>query len=191
MDVRRRTHVDAGDDAHGKERRDEGAAAVGEERERQADDRHKAEADADVDQDLRGHHARDADADEAVHIVAGFNADVDDADDDGGEQEQHREAAEHPKLFADGGEDEVVSLHRKGAALHHGTVVEALAADAAVLEGADAAVDLIAFVLRVGVNRGVEEDEDAVPSVVAEVRPDRGRGARRGTRQSSRRRRRP
>ena len=32
MDVRRGTHVDAGDDAHGKERRDERAAAVGEER---------------------------------------------------------------------------------------------------------------------------------------------------------------
>ena len=101
MDVRRGTHVDAGDDAHGKERGDERAAAVGEERQRQADDRHKADAHADVDEHLRRQHASDADADEPVHIVAGFDADIDNTDDNGRQQNKNRHAAKHTQFLTE------------------------------------------------------------------------------------------
>lgn len=45
-------HFDAGDDAHGEERRQDGAAAVAQKRQGQTDDREQAKADADVDEDM-------------------------------------------------------------------------------------------------------------------------------------------
>ena len=51
-DIRRRSHVNAGDDAHGKEHCDNRAAAIAEKRERQTDDRENAEADTDIDNRL-------------------------------------------------------------------------------------------------------------------------------------------
>ena len=51
-DIRRRSHVNAGDDAHGKEHCDNRAAAIAEKRERQTDDRENAEADTDIDDRL-------------------------------------------------------------------------------------------------------------------------------------------
>ena len=64
-------------------------------------------AHADVDEHLRRQHTGDTDADEPVHIVAGLDADVDDADDDGRQQNEDRHAAEHAQLLTDGGEDQV------------------------------------------------------------------------------------
>ena len=51
-DIRRRSHVNAGDDAHGKKHCDNRAAAIAEKRERQTDDRENAEADTDIDDRL-------------------------------------------------------------------------------------------------------------------------------------------
>ena len=51
-DIRRRSHVNAGDDAHGKEHCDNRAAAIAEKRECQTDDRENAEADTDIDDRL-------------------------------------------------------------------------------------------------------------------------------------------
>ena len=51
-DIRRRSHVNAGDDAHGKEHCDNRAAAIAEKRERQTDDRENAEAHTDIDDRL-------------------------------------------------------------------------------------------------------------------------------------------
>ena len=44
--------------------------------------------------------ASDTDADEPVHIVAGFDADIDDTDDDGRQQNENCHAAEHTELLA-------------------------------------------------------------------------------------------
>ena len=174
--VRRGPHVDARDDAHRKEHRDERAAAVGEERQRQADDRHEADAHADVDEHLRRQHTGDTDADEPVHIVAGLDADVDDADDDGRQQNEDRHAAEHAQLLTDGGEDQVGVLRGDRAALHHRPVVESLAGDAAVLQRAQTAVHLIALVLRQRVDARVKQDPDAAAPVIAEELPQKRRG---------------
>ena len=153
-DIGRRPHVDTGDNAHGKEHRDDRAAAVAEKRERKTDNGENAEAHADVDDRLRGKHACDTDADEPVHVVAGADADMDDTDNNGRQQNQHRETAQESELFADGRENEVVVLLGQRVALNHAAVIEPLTGNTAVLERADASVHLVAHALRLGVDGG-------------------------------------
>ena len=62
VDVGRWSHPNARDDADGHEGGDDRAAAIAEEGERQTDDRHKTDANADVDEDLEDEHRGNADA---------------------------------------------------------------------------------------------------------------------------------
>src|SRR5262245_59530238 len=60
-----RVHLDGEDEAHGHERGEEARAAVGEERQRHADDGEEAERHAEVDDDLHGEEREDADGEDA------------------------------------------------------------------------------------------------------------------------------
>ena len=100
---------------------------------------------------------------------------MDDADDDCCQQNQNRKAAEQTQLFADGREDHIVVPFGKGATLHHAAVVKPLPGDAAVLQGANASVHLIADALCIGVDCLVKNDEDTIALVLSHAAPEKRR----------------
>ena len=176
-------HFDAGDDAHGEERRQDGAAAVAQKRQGQTDDRKQAEADADVDEDLEQQHRGDADADEAVHIIRGLHADLNAAQDDGQQQEQGGKAAEHAKLLANGREDGVCVLGGQVADARQVAVEQTLPRQPAVAQGLKAFVRLPQHAEAVRVYGRVDQGKNALLLVVADkVFPEIGRDGRDGAR---------
>ena len=173
--VRRRPHSDARDDTHGGKHGDNRAAAVGDEGERQADDRKNAHAHTYIDHDLEDQHAGDTDADQPVHVAAGFDADHDAADYNGCQQKQDKETANHTQLLADGGEDEIRVLRIEPAGLGLSAVVKALTCHAASLKRNQAVLGMPAHIQPFRVNGRIENHQNTLLLVVAdEPGPDQG-----------------
>ena len=101
-DIRRGMHFDAGNDTHGDKRGDDRAASVADEGQGQTDNRQKSEANADVDQNLEQEHGRNADADQAVHIIRRFDADIDDTNNNCHQKQKNNHTSDQAELFADG-----------------------------------------------------------------------------------------
>ncbi len=86
----------------------ERAAAVGDERQRQAGDRHDPDHAADVDDRLPDEPDRDAGRDQSPELVVDPAGDAQPGVGEHAEEQQHDQAADDAQLLGDDGEDEVV-----------------------------------------------------------------------------------
>ena len=76
------------------------STSVADKRQRQADNRHNAQTHANIDHDLEQKHTCDAAANHTVHIVAGFDTNINAADNNSRQKQQRNDAAKHAKLFS-------------------------------------------------------------------------------------------
>ncbi len=144
---------------------DERRAAVADERQRDAGERHHLDDAADDDESLDADDRGEADGEQLLEGPVGAQGDAQAGTDDQDERHQHGGRADEAPLLADGGEDEVVL--RLGD-LTGVAASEAGAGQPAVGETVERLDDLVALVERVGPR--VEPDVD--PGLdVAELRP--------------------
>ena len=153
---------------------DDGGAAVADQRKGQADNRHGADAHADVDHHLKDQRGSRAEADQPPLVVLAPNAHEDAPGDNGQLQNHHQNTAQEPQLLADGGENIVRVLGEEVAALGTVALEKTLARQTAAGEGLKVHAVVVALVGALGVNGLVEEDQDPVLLVGAQKREDNG-----------------
>ena len=105
--------ADVVEEADGDEVGDHAGAAVADQWERQAGNRHHPQHHAHIDQHLDGEHRRDADGNEAAKGVGIEPCQLDRAGDQQNIEQQHRGAADNPELMGDDGEDQVIIRFRQ------------------------------------------------------------------------------
>ena len=140
----KRPHANVHDDAERQEGKQDGTAAIAQQWEGDAGDGHEAEDHADVDGDLEnddGDHAHD---DKGAGQVGGCLGILDEAHEDEEIEEQDAERADEAVLLAECGEDEVGVGDGEEIALGLGTLVGALAPDAAGADGNEGLSNLVA-----------------------------------------------
>ena len=100
--------------AHRREQRGHGRAAVTEEGQRNADDRGDADAHADIDEGLERDSRAHAHTEQHVEGPAGVDAHPEAVDDNDYQQRDNDQAADHAPVFADAGKDKVRVLAGEG-----------------------------------------------------------------------------
>ena len=151
--------VDAEEDEQQEGEAPEGGTAVGEEGQGDADDGGEAEHHADIDEDMEEEDRKDTIAVDAAEGAGLALGDVDEAQDEGEEQQQHTGGTEEAFLLADGAEDEVGVLLGHVLQLGLRAVEEALALEAAGAYGYLALMDVVARIADVVVE--AQQDVDA------------------------------
>ena len=165
--------MDAGHHTHGQIHGYDGAAAVAHKGKGQADDRHQAQTHTHIDADLKDQCRRNAHADQAAHIVRRLNRHINHPEGNRRQQKQGEGTSQHPQFLTDGGEDEVRMLGVQSADLGSGAVVQALARQTAAGEGQKTVLHMPPLIQALGVDGGVENDENPVFLIVCHhIGPD-------------------
>lgn len=149
---------DAENDADAEHIQHQRRAAVADERQRDAGDRHDADHHADVLEHLEHIHAHDPDDDERALQVQALEGDDDHPVDEQEVQEQQHRRALEAELLADDDEDGVRVRIRNGAAIFGIALQEAVSRQAAAADGDLGVARLVSLVLvRVGrIDEGVD-----------------------------------
>ena len=127
--------ADGKDESHGHHVAQDGGAAVAQEWQGDAGDRHDAHGHGDVLEDLEDEHADESDDDEGAEQVGGFQGDAHEADHEVGKEADDNQAADQAQFFNDYGEDEVRLLNRDKVQGFLGAVEQAFAEYAAGSHG--------------------------------------------------------
>ena len=148
-----------------------GGSAVAEEGEGQTDNGHNTDAHADVDHHLEHQSGACAKADQTAHIVLAADANVDAPGNDEQLQDHDEHTTEEAQLLADGGENVVGVLGVQVAALGTVAVEQTLAGETAAGKGLEIDLTVITFVDTLGVNGGVEQNQNSVSLIITQELP--------------------
>ena len=146
---------------------------MGDERERDARDRHDADDHPDVHDELEEDHRREPGGHREPERVLGSPAGDEDPPDEDGEQEEDDDRADEPELLAELGEHEVRRLDREEVAAILRPVRQALPDEPAGADGDLRLEELVAGPLRIGL-RVQEADEPLLLVVLEHVGPRDG-----------------
>ena len=72
-----RSHMNTGDNAHGKEHGNDRGTTIADKGKCQTDDRKDTQTHSDIDDDLEQKHTGNSDTNHSVHVVTGFYTDID------------------------------------------------------------------------------------------------------------------
>ena len=153
----------------------DGRCAVADEGQGQTDNGHNADAHAHIDHHLEDQRRSSTEADQTAGIVGGLDGHIDAAANNGQLQQQDQHAAEEAQLLTDGGEDVVRMLGEEVAALGTVAVEQALAGKAAAGKGLEVDLGVVTFVDTLGVNGGVEQNQNAVSLIITQELPQNGK----------------
>ena len=148
-----------------------GRGTIADQRQGQADNGHDTNAHAHIDQDLEHQSRGGTEADQAAHVVGAFCANVNAAGNDGQLQNHDQNTAEEAHLLTDGGEDVVRVLGEQVAALGTVAVEQALAHQTAAGEGLEVDLGVIPGADTLGIEGGVNEDQNTFLLIVAQELP--------------------
>ena len=169
-----RSGVGAGDEAQHTENGNHGGRTIADQGQGQADNGHNADTHTHVDQDLEHQGGGRTEADQTAHIVGALSAHIDAPGDDGQLQHHNQNTAEEAHFLADGGEDVVRVLGEQVAALGTVAVEQALACQTAAGKGLQIDLGVVAGTGALGIEAGVNEDQDSLSLILAQELPQNG-----------------
>ena len=150
--------------------------SVADQRQGQTDNGHNADAHTGVDHHLEHQSGGRTVADQTAHIVGAAGAHPDASADNSQLHNHDQHASEEAQLLANGGEDIVRMLGEEVAALGTVAVEQTLTEEAAAGEGLKVDLTVVTGAGTLGVEGGIDQDQDTLLLILAQEVPDEGDG---------------